>query len=153
MTIRGMDTTTAKQPPSGCVRCKREWPNARFSQEAEAVARGEKPEHICDLCLEFASDAISEAIDEAQGVAPTNQIVREVSVTGIVSRKNIVGWRYVTFRSKPLTFTDLDVEFKGPKLYRYLGVPVVVIEAMIGAASIGSFFSEQIQNSYQCQKL
>src|SRR5437763_1851545 len=121
MTIRGIDTEVAKQPPSGCVRYKKEWPNARFSREAEAIGRGEHPEHICDLCLEFAPDAISEAISEATAErgqeSPAQNmfwLIREVRVTEVESKSNVIAFSYVTHRgTKPMSFTDLYVEFKG----------------------------------------
>lgn len=154
MTIPNIDFESTKQSPDGCVKCHRHWPTASFNHFNEAVGRGVTPPYVCDLCLEFPVDDVSRAIDEAQEINPeAQQVIREVVVTGIQSRKNIVGWRYVTFRGAPLTFTDLDVEFKGAKFYRCFKVPVPVIEAMLFAESIGSFFAEHIEHSYQCQKL
>jgi hypothetical protein len=154
MTIRGVDPELVKQPPSGCIKCRRSWPTASFNSFNDAVARGEAPEYTCDLCLEFAPDETSEAIDEAQGAAPTERpLIREVIVSGVVSRKNIIGWRFVTHRNGPLAFTDLEVDFKGPKVYRYSGVPTAVCEALFGAPSVGSFFAEQIERSYRCEKI
>lgn len=153
MTIRGMDTEVAKQPPDGCVRCRRSWPNATFSQFNEAVARGEKPEYVCDLCLEFPVDEVSQAIDEAQGVERAG-ISREVKVTGVESQANLIAWRFLTHQyDLPLSFTDLYVEFKNSSQYVYRNVPTAVCEGMIAAPSRGSYFAEQIKTSYQCEKV
>lgn len=154
MTIRGMDTELARQPPSGCTKCHRGWPTCSFSQFNEAVARGEKPEYICDLCLEFAPDAVSAAIDEAQGEKPKSGISREVVVTGVESKANLIAFRYLTHQyDLPLAFTDLYVEFKNGSKYVYRNVPTAVCEGMIAAPSRGSYFAEQIRTSYPSEKL
>lgn len=152
---------TAKQPLSGCIKCRRDWPNATFRSEAEAVGRGEDPrfiQHICDLCLEFAPDEISQAIDEAQGEGvnkPTNQGLRRlVHVEGIESKANVIWFSYCThYGSTPRAFTDLHVGFKGDKQYAYFDVPVAVCEGWYVAPSKGSYFAEMIKSSYRCEKV
>jgi KTSC domain len=161
MTIRAIDPQIATQLPSGCIKCKRDWPNAHFSREAEAIARGELPAHICDLCLEFApaSDEIAQAIDEAQAPTSFDTLLRTVMVTGIQSKSHLHAFEYVTHRDgKAMAFTDVDVEFYNPDIpkssrYIFRAVPVAVCEAWYAAPSKGSYFAEQIKSSYSCEKL
>lgn len=44
------------------------------------------------------------------------------------------------------------VEFKGGTKYEYFGVPLEVIQAFVGASSVGRFFNENIRGKYNEEK-
>lgn len=47
----------------------------------------------------------------------------------------------------------LRIRFHNAAIYDYAGVPLEVVQAMIEAPSIGSYFSANIRNAYPTTKL
>lgn len=142
----------------GCVRCKLQWPKARFTKVAAAIAAGEQnPEVVCDSCQARESTAeISEKVDEAQSIVSSG-ISRIVEVHGVESKANVIGYSYFSHHNgKELTLTNLTVWFKGKEetpAYLFSGVPVAVCEAWMVAPSKGKHFTEFIKNSYPFRKV
>ena len=52
----------------------------------------------------------------------------------------------------PATST-LEVEFRNHRIYRYIGVPPEVYEALLTAESVGRYFAYNIRNDYECWRL
>lgn len=46
----------------------------------------------------------------------------------------------------------LEVEFKGGGIYRYSGVPLKVYQALVGAASIGSYLATAVKGKFPFTK-
>lgn len=47
----------------------------------------------------------------------------------------------------------LEVEFLNGSIYQYFGVPSAEHSALLGAESVGSYFSRNIRNNYQYARL
>lgn len=70
-------------------------------------------------------------------------IVKRVSVTS--SNLESVGYDETT--------QILEVAFKHGGIYRYFDVPIEVYSALIVAASVGSFFAQNIKNQYRYERV
>lgn len=44
----------------------------------------------------------------------------------------------------------LEVEFKNGLVYQYLNVPQIVVDQLLEAGSIGSFFNSQVKYAFAC---
>ena len=44
----------------------------------------------------------------------------------------------------------LEIEFQSGVIYRYLDIPAVVYEELLGAESKGQYFNREIRDSYEC---
>jgi|SoiMethySBSTD1v2_1073268.scaffolds.fasta_scaffold355713_2 hypothetical protein len=134
-----------------CVTCKRGWPQTTFKNydESDATLPME-----CDQCIAAKSrvDQIAEKIDEARNGGAA-VVVRQVVVTGIKSGTKVTGFRYPTHANAELAITDLLVTFENGSEYLYENVPVVVCEAWMGDTSFGTYFIQQIKNSYDFKKV
>ena len=51
------------------------------------------------------------------------------------------------------TQTALEIEFKHGAIYRYLDVPADVFEALMAAASKGTYFNHAIKDCYSYQQV
>ncbi|WP_225667947.1 KTSC domain-containing protein [Arthrobacter sp. 147(2020)] len=51
------------------------------------------------------------------------------------------------------TSMTLEIEFKSGSLYQYFDVPPTVHNELIGASSVGQYFSQNIKNSYRYAQL
>ena len=148
----------------GCARCKKNWPDVKFTKSAGRFFLGAEKltekNILCDFCLvtqDFAGADIAKAMDEAQ-LPRVAQLERNVSVNRIKSGTNVVGFEYVTHRGvEALVTTTLTVFFSnktgGTTIYEYEAVPVVVCEAWYAAPSKGGFFVQFINISYSCEKV
>ena len=47
----------------------------------------------------------------------------------------------------------LEVEFLDGSIYQYFGVPSAAHSALLGAESVGSYFSRNIENNYRYARL
>ncbi len=47
----------------------------------------------------------------------------------------------------------LEVEFKDGALYQYFDVPASVHQELMGASSVGQYFSQSIRNTYRYARL
>lgn len=47
----------------------------------------------------------------------------------------------------------LEVEFAGGSLYQYFDVPSTVHIELLGAGSVGQYFSQNVRNSYRYARL
>ncbi len=47
----------------------------------------------------------------------------------------------------------LEIEFLNGSIYQYFGVPSAVHSALLGAESVGSYFSRNIKNNYRYSRL
>jgi len=135
-----------------CVTCKRGWPQTTFKNydESDATLPME-----CDQCIDAKSPRVTEIhqkIAEAQNGSPA-VVVRQVVVTGIKSGTKVTGFRYPTHANAELAITDLLVTFENGSEYLYENVPVVVCEAWMGASSFGTYFIQQVKNSYSFRKV
>jgi hypothetical protein len=48
--------------------------------------------------------------------------------------------------------STLAIRFHGGREYRYAGIPPQTHEALLAAASIGSYFNAEIRDAYPCQR-
>jgi uncharacterized protein YijF (DUF1287 family) len=47
----------------------------------------------------------------------------------------------------------LEVEFPSGTVYQYSGVPAAVVNEMLGAASLGTYFNQHVRHSYTYSRL
>ena len=47
----------------------------------------------------------------------------------------------------------LEVEFHTGRIYRYVGVPPSVYEALLNAESLGRYFNERIRDHYEFREI
>lgn len=163
--VLGVDPEGGKEEAvDGCATCHRSWPSVRFSKAVAADQLGESGNPIiCDSCQDKEATAeLAAKIDEAQGIAIALGPTRYVEVEGIESKSNVIKFRYAThLGGEELKMTTLTIWFKGKQsaeptanpCYRYFQVPVPILEAWFAAPSFGSYFAEQIKNSYPTEKV
>lgn len=163
--VLGNDPEAGKEEMvEGCTRCGKSWPAVRFSKAVADDQLGESgTEIVCDSCQDKEATAeLAAKFDEAQGIATALGPTRYVEVEGIESRSNVIKFKYATHMGgEELKMTTLTVWFKGKQTaepaanpcYRYFQVPVPILEAWFAAPSFGSYFAEQIKNSYPTEKV
>lgn len=70
-----------------------------------------------------------------------------------MNRTPVISSNIASVGYDPTTMT-LEVEFKnGSSPYQYFDVPEPVYQEMMGAASVGTFFNQNIRNNYRYAKL
>ncbi|QKT07315.1 KTSC domain-containing protein [Gordonia sp. X0973] len=47
----------------------------------------------------------------------------------------------------------LEVEFKNGSLYQYFDVPAAAYQELVGASSVGRYFTQNIRNAYRYSRL
>jgi hypothetical protein len=47
----------------------------------------------------------------------------------------------------------LEVEMRGQRVYRYIGVPELVYHRFARARSLGEFFNAEIRDRYACERV
>lgn len=163
--VLGRDPEAGKEENAGvCAKCGRGWPGVRFSKAVAEDQLGESGKPIlCDSCQPSSLETeIAQKIDEATGAAPTPTLIRRVEVTGIISKTNMVAFRFVThIAEQKLDASDAEVTFRGKQtaegaqgtpVYIYKDIPLPVLEAWYAAPSLGSYFAEFIKNSYPSER-
>ena len=140
-----------------CRICSRVWPQVTFKKFAGLIAEDyvHAVAPLCDSCWDkpVIESQVAEKIDEAQaGRVPA--VVRQVVVTGIKSGTQVAGYRYPTHVNRnALAITDLVVTFENGAEYLYENVPTIACEAWMEASSFGTYFIQQIKNSYPWKKI
>ena len=125
-----------------CVKCGRGWPSTTFRgmyYKGDILLRAPN-DLTCDACLNQKTEP------------DTKDYLRTIIIAGIKSETNVMGFSYQTHDRGALTTTTLRVHFTGGETYEYSQVPLVVCEAWLAAPSKGSYFIEQIKNSYPARR-
>lgn len=47
----------------------------------------------------------------------------------------------------------LEIEFRSSGIYQYFNVPSFMHERLMAATSVGTFFNDEIKNTFACNKL